>query len=178
MTSRYNQHTLVAAIKNLLPRYPDLRLVLVRYNVDTEYLARVEDLVAREGVQANVTWLHSQETMADMARLYRMADIVVSIPSSEGYGFTAYEAMACGTPTLTSDLPVFAEKLVHGVHTLKVPARDVKQTGLALARLLTDDGLRPSLARNGLELTTSMSIEDRTDQVESLYQQILTGVKR
>jgi glycosyltransferase involved in cell wall biosynthesis len=167
----YNLDILLTAAKAILPQYPDLCLVMVRFNVVAEHLTLLERQIAEEELQAHVLWLPAQETEADMARLYRMADVVVSIPSWEGYGSTVYEAMACGIPTIISDLPVFRQELIDGVHALKVPVRDAALTGQALARLLTDCSLRQTLVENGLQICQRTSVQSRIAQVEALYQQ-------
>jgi L-malate glycosyltransferase len=169
----YNLDTLLTAVKAVLRQSPDLRLVMVHFNVVAEYLDLLERKIEEEELQANVLWLPAQETEADMARLYRMADIVVSIPSSEGYGSTVYEALACGIPTIISDLPAFEEVLMDGVHALKVPVRDAQLTGQALARLLTDQVLRQTLLENGLQVSRQASVQKRVAQVEALYRQVV-----
>ena len=108
-----------------------------------------------------------------MARLYRMADGVISVPSSEGYGFTVFEALACGCPTIISDLPIFASELIKGVHTLKVPVRDAAALANAVQNLLTDARLRHELRANGQLLTRNMSTQQRVQQTLDLYQALI-----
>ncbi len=169
----YHIHTLLAAVQRLAGRYPELRLALVRYDPDPSYLARVEREIDALGLRDRVFWLPAQDTMEDMARLYRMADIVLSIPASEGYGSTVYEALACGTPAVISDLPVFESELADGVETLKAPVGDAARTAEAVARLLDDRQLYQRIVAGGLEVSREQSVSERIEQVERLYQSIL-----
>jgi glycosyltransferase involved in cell wall biosynthesis len=46
---------------------------------------------------------------ATLAAVYRRAALVLLPSDAEGFGLPAVEALACGTPVLASDLPVFRE---------------------------------------------------------------------
>jgi len=169
----YNLDILMEAIGAALASIGGLRLVLLRFNPDPDYLAELETMIAAYDLEEVVLWLPHQESASDMARLYRMADVVVSIPSSEGYGFTVYEAMAAGCPTVISDLPVFQEELVNGLHTIKVPVRDVAQTSCALASLLNNRDMRQELRRNALSVCEEKSVEIRIQQASALYAELV-----
>ncbi len=169
----YHIHTLLAAVQGLITRYPSLRLILVRYDPDIAYMAQIEQEIDINGLHDHVSWLPAQNSFENMARLYRMADIVISIPESEGYGSTVYEALACGTPAIITDLPVFDDEIVDGVDGIKVPVGDVAQTSAAVARLLDDQELYRSIAANGLEVVREKRVSDRVEQVESLYKSII-----
>ena len=49
-----------------------------------------------------------------MPDVYRAADVVVSIPSSDSSPRSVWEALACGRPVVVSDLPWAREELAHG----------------------------------------------------------------
>ena len=172
VTGLYNQDVILAAIKGIAPRVTRLTLALLLYNPDPGYLAQLRDLISVEGLEETVTWLPAGKSPEDMARLYRMADVMISIPSSEGYGFSVYEAMACGCPTVISDLPVFGDELVHMVHTLKAPPRDVGGTRRALESLLIDEPLRASLIRNGLQVIAGRTASRRVEQSMAIYREL------
>ena len=169
----YHIHTLLAAVQPLISHYPSLQLMLVRYDPDLAYMERIEQEIDAIGLHDHVSWLPAQNSFENMARLYRMADIVISIPASEGYGSTVYEALACGTPAIITDLPVFEDEIVDGVDAIKVPVGDVAQTNAAVARLLDDQELYRSIAANGLEVVREKRVSDRVEQVESLYKSFI-----
>jgi glycosyltransferase involved in cell wall biosynthesis len=172
IASVYNQDVLLEAITDLTGRFPSLILLLLRYNADPEVTTRLEAMVAGLNLQQQVRWLPPQ-TPSEMARLYRMADVVVSIPSSDGYGFSVYEAMAAGCPTLISDVPVFADELIDGVHTLKVPVHNTMATRQRLAELLDDATLRQTLRQQAFDVIQDHSIAERVAKTEALYTELL-----
>lgn len=169
----YNIHIILEAIRPIIRQEPKLRLVILLKSVDEAYLSELKQLVIANELDEFVRWLPARKTPAEMACLYRMADAVVSIPSSEGYGFTVYEALATGCPTIISDLPAFEDELISGIHTLKVPVADIVQTGRALMNLLADETLRQNLHQNGLNIVQGKGSGNRLAQTEALYRQLI-----
>ena len=51
---------------------------------------------------------------AVMPLFYNLADVVVSVPSSDGFPVTVLEASACAVPLVVSDLPYCAEWFENG----------------------------------------------------------------
>ena len=169
----YNLDIALDACHSILSDFPDLRLLLLRYNINPNYLKTLEHKITSYRMEANVIWLPAQISFDDMACLYQTSDVVLSIPSSEGYGFSVYEAMACGIPTIISDLPVFEDDLHDRLHVIKVPVRDINKTALALENALKDMRLRQTLIQNGLIRCIDMSVQNRITQVEGFYQYIM-----
>ncbi|RME51259.1 MAG: glycosyltransferase family 1 protein [Caldilineae bacterium] len=168
----YNVDIVLEAIHTLVSSGLNLQLVLLQFNVDATYRETLESMVVAYGLTPHVRWLPSRQTPSDMARLYRMADVMVSIPASEGYGFTVYEAMAAGCPTVISDLPLFREELEHGLHTLKVPVRNAPETAKALQTMLTNEPLRQKLRDNALRICRGKSTQNRIEQTSLLYAEL------
>ncbi len=168
----YHHDILIRAVAQLPPVQAPIELCFLDFNPDPAYKRELLQLIDHLGMTPRVHWLPPQPGMAHMARLYRMADIVVSIPSSEGYGFTVYEALACGTPALITDLPIFEGVLEHERHVLKTPVRDVEQTAAALHRLMTDAPLRDRLRGQGLALSRRFSVQQRVRAASALYDEL------
>jgi len=80
---------------------------------------------------------------AALAALYAGALAVVAPSWLEGFGLPPVEAAALGTPSVVSDLPVFAETLGDGA--LRVPPGDPAALATALTRVAGDAALRERL---------------------------------
>ncbi|MEM9449991.1 MAG: glycosyltransferase family 1 protein [Cyanobacteria bacterium P01_E01_bin.6] len=75
----------------------------------------------------------------------------------EGFGLPVLEAMACGTPVITSNLSSLPE--VAGDAALLVDPYDVGAIALAMGTILTDDTARHDLRTAGLERVKQFSWE-------------------
>jgi glycosyltransferase involved in cell wall biosynthesis len=76
--------------------------------------------------------------------------LALAYPSRyEGFGLPVLEAMACGTPVLTSDVSALAE--VAGDAAVLVDPERVESIAEGLERVLRDDALRERLRAAGLE---------------------------
>ena len=88
-------------------------------------------------------------TQQDLPALYRQAEMLVYPSLYEGFGLPVLEAMACGTPVVTSNTTSLPE--VAGDAALIVDPTNVTEIAQGLARLLEDAILRKSLQEAGLE---------------------------
>jgi glycosyltransferase involved in cell wall biosynthesis len=76
---------------------------------------------------------------------YRLARCVVFPSLNEGFGLPVAEALACGTPVITSNFGSMAEIAAAG-GALQVDPRSDADLAAALHRLVTDDALHADLA--------------------------------
>jgi glycosyltransferase involved in cell wall biosynthesis len=117
---------------------PPPELVFVgRRSADT---ASIVDTVAASSLARQHTKFVEGVSDADLAALYRHALAAVLPSVCEGFGFPVLESIACGTPAVVSDLPVFHELV--GDAAVYVPVSDVAGWAAALVRALTDERLR------------------------------------
>ncbi len=157
----YQTHVLLKSLKNIRPEFPNIRCILLEFNISSEYLQTLKNMIQTYQLEDCVQWLPAQSSREDMARLYRASDVMVSIPNSEGYGFSVYESMACGCPTVITDLPVFQGELVNGLNTLSIPCGDVAATSQAIIELLKDPLLREKSLKTGLILLDKNPLPNR-----------------
>ncbi|MEJ6021479.1 glycosyltransferase family 4 protein [Ramlibacter sp. PS4R-6] len=86
---------------------------------------------------------------ARLAAIYRGATALVFPSLYEGFGLPVVEAMASGTPVITSDATATAEIAGGGAALLVDPLR-VEAIAEAIDRLVDDGALRAELARRGI----------------------------
>ena len=77
---------------------------------------------------------------------------VLTLPARyEGFGIPLVEAMMCGTPVVTTDVPACNEIVQDGATGLRVPSDDPQALAAALVRLLRDAALRQRLSSAGYD---------------------------
>lgn len=111
---------------------------------------RCDDLVARlkaAQVAGYAVWRDDIED-ADLPAVYGGASVLALPSHYEGFGLTALEAMACGTPVVAADRSSLPE--VVGGAGLLVDPGDVASIAGGLRRALEDSALRNHLRAEGL----------------------------
>jgi glycosyltransferase involved in cell wall biosynthesis len=110
---------------------------------------------------------------ADLPALYSAARALAYPSLYEGFGLPLLEAMACGTPVVTSTASCLPE--VVGDAALLVPPTDVPALAHALQRALTDDTLRAELIRKGRLRAAQFTWEKAARQLLTIYQRMAGG---
>jgi glycosyltransferase involved in cell wall biosynthesis len=105
--------------------------------------------------------------------LYGLSDLLVFPSLYEGFGLPPLEAMACGTPVITSDNSSLPE--VVGEAGLMVPAQDQDALAEAMAMVLADSGLRKDLVRKGLSRATQFTWQAAGEKLLAIYQGLYEG---
>jgi glycosyltransferase involved in cell wall biosynthesis len=113
-----------------------------------------EIALSRSSVADRVEW-RKEVGDAELVRLYSQADLLLWPSLSEGFGLPPVEAMACGTPVVSSIVTSIPE--VCGDAALLVEPTDVEHIFEAMRSLLTDEAMRQEYiergARRARELT-------------------------
>jgi glycosyltransferase involved in cell wall biosynthesis len=167
---RKNFENLVKAFAELVKVIPSAILVKVgRQNWPLEF-ERITKLIHKFDLTNRVIFLQDL-TDIDLARLYRTVDLLVYPSFYEGFGLPVLEAMACGTPVITSNtssLPEIAENAA-----LLVDPNDVEEIGFAMRQVLSDSELAQELRERGLARTAEFTWEKTARQTIALYEKVL-----
>lgn len=103
----------------------------------------------------------------DLPAAYGAADVFAYPSRAEGFGLPALEAMACGTPVLTSNTSALPE--VVGSAALLVDPEDEEAIAIGLERLLGDPEERRMRRESGLERAARFSWDRVADQTLAVY---------
>lgn len=104
---------------------------------------------------------------------YNGAEVLVYPSLYEGFGLPPLEAMACGTPVLTSTASSLPE--VVGEAGLQVRPDDVEGLATALRRLTTDRELQAELRRRGMQQARRFSWDQMARETADLYRRLVEG---
>lgn len=106
----------------------------------------------------------------DLPALYRTAELFVFPSLYEGFGLPPLEAMACGTPVVTSNVSSLPE--VVGDAGLTVDPTDIHALANAVSRALQDAELRQQMIERGLAQAAGFSWLSAARQLRQIYEQV------
>jgi glycosyltransferase involved in cell wall biosynthesis len=136
-----------------LSRYPALRQTVHRHKLDK-----------------HVRFLGFQPHEM-LSSFYRLARVFVFPSLYEGFGLPPLEAMACGTPVVTSNVSSMPE--VAGEAAVLVDPYDVRSIADGIRRAATDEPLRQALIERGLARARTFSWADSVERIHRTYLEVL-----
>jgi glycosyltransferase involved in cell wall biosynthesis len=140
--------------------------------------ARLQRIAADRGL-ADAYRLIPAVDNAAMPQFYNLADVVVSVPSSDGFPVTVLEASACAAPLVVSRLPYCAEWFENGENGLVVPPRDPSALSEAVIALCADPTRRRKLGTAGRRQVEARADYVRCmDELEVVYRDLLASTAR
>ena len=110
-----------------------------------------------------------------LASLYRLASVFVFPSLYEGFGLPPLEAMAAGTPVVTSNVSSLPE--VVGDAALLIDPYEPDEIAAAMRRVLTEPALRDELRARGLARVKEFSWERSVRRVHDIYREVHRRVK-
>lgn len=176
----------VLAVGSLEPRKNLQRLIAAHGDLDEE-LRRAYPLILvggggwrNEHLRQQLAQRQGDETLKllgrvdsqDLVALYNGARAFAYPSLVEGFGLPVVEAMACGTPVLTSDTSSLPEAA--GSAALMVPPDDTVAMTSALTSLLTDEELHRDLQQRGLAQAATFSWHDSAARILELLAEMST----
>ena len=149
---RKNLDRLTQAFSTLAQTYPTHTLVIA--GMKGWMYESLFELVRTLGLENRVVFTgFVAET--DKPFLIRGAEVFAYVSLYEGFGIPVLEALACGTPTLTSDVSSIPE--VTGDAALLIDHSSVQDITAGLERLLADPSLRNELAAKSISQAARFS---------------------
>jgi len=108
---------------------------------------------------------------ADLPAIYNAAEVMVFPSLHEGFGIVPLEAMACGTPVITSSAGALPEVVGEGGILLPA-ADDFEALAEAAWMLLNDPAQRAAWAARGLAWAQRYSVEEAARQTLAVYAEL------
>lgn len=162
-----NAALLVRSLATLRTTLPDVQCVLVGEGPERD---RIERLVARFDLGDNVSVLGFRDSHDDIFGLMKAAEVFVLPSRREGFGMTALEAMACGTPVVTITHPqnAAADLVEDGVTgAVCEPRPPALADAIQRARGLS--------SANCVDAANRYDWDEIVDRVETVYLEIESG---
>jgi glycosyltransferase involved in cell wall biosynthesis len=151
-------------------KFPDLKLIII--GDDLSGHPDLRRTVIRSGVQNEVRFLGF--VPIEILRIfYDVANVFLFPSLYEGFGLPPLEAMAHGTPVVTSNISSLPE--VVGKAAVLVNPENVFEIMRATHRVLVDQSLRDKLKERGYEQVRCFSWEDSVRRILKVYEEVGGG---
>ena len=167
----FNRHKnvlrLIEAMPAILSAVPDAHLAIVGRTTGDRFWDNVDELKAGASKDARmsekITFTGEIDDL-DLAQLLNASDALVFPSLWEGFGLPALEAMACGTPVLSSDRGSLPE--VVGDGGLYYDPASVDELTEATVSLLSNKALQAELSRKALARAATFSWDKGAELAE------------
>jgi glycosyltransferase involved in cell wall biosynthesis len=148
------------------PQYRDLRLILIGDTIAQN--SAVRQAVFRSRIGHLVRFLGF--VPSDTLRCFYQSAAAFVFPSRyEGFGLPPLEAMACGTPVVTSGVSSLPE--VVGDAAMLVNPENVFDIARGIREVLVDESMRRALIQKGFDQVARFSWRDTARQVLEIYRE-------
>ncbi|MFN2500716.1 MAG: glycosyltransferase family 4 protein [Pyrinomonadaceae bacterium] len=167
------QRDFVLAANEVAKRFPTCRFVVAGKDnsIDQRFRRELKRLVRVFGLEERFLWL---DWLDDIRPLLRAADIFVSPSHSESFGLAILDAMAAGTPVITTATDG-AKELIDDKRAI-VPIKDPLTLAERICWFLENDDARCSLAEK-LKVTAreKFGLSRMVDATEALYTEVVSA---
>ncbi|MFB6294435.1 MAG: glycosyltransferase, partial [Candidatus Nanohaloarchaea archaeon] len=166
---RKNPEVLLEAYEKIVESGHDLDLKIAGKAWNRELVTSVID---SPDVAARVELL-GHINSSTVKEYYERCQIYLAPTRHEGFGLTAAEAMACGTPVVSHDVYAVPE-VVGDAGLLVDDTEDAEAFAAAVTRILDDDVLWKKLSERGRERAQQFSWEDSGREVLEIYDETVS----
>lgn len=163
---RKNIETVLTVIKAIADRGIPVRL----WKVGGDFYPEQQQYIKANNLSQYITSVSNPERQA-VINFYCAADALVAPSLYEGFGLTVLEAMACGTPTITSNVSAIPE--VVGDAAVLVEPTDVAAITEAVLRIHRDRDFRQDLIDRGFVRIKEFSWKKTAEKTAQLYEQVV-----
>lgn len=156
---------LIKAYKIFRDRY-NIEEKLVIVGTRDDYASRVLKLAEDSGYNSDIIFMNYIEPK-DLNIFYSAADLFVFPSLQEGFGLPIIEAMASGTPVITSDITSMPE--IAGNAAILVNPLDSTVLANAMHKMLIDKNFSWKMVELGLKRAKEFSWKSTAEQTKSIY---------
>ncbi len=135
------------------------------------HMSSLKDLASELDIASRVIFTGHIADRQVIRNLYAMADVFIYPSSFETFGLPILEAMACGTPVIGSNRTSVPETMSDA--GLVVDPDNQEEFAKGIHRVLTDQRLRETLIKKGLNHTSQFNWERTAQETVLAYEKAL-----
>ncbi len=167
--SRMNVDLLIKAFAKLKNKLPDVKLLKIgnpHNNIERKNLVK---LIEKLNLQKDVIFA-GYILEEELPKWYNAADLLVYPCAYAGFGLPPLEAMACGTPVITSNTTSLPE--VVGNAGIMVDPNDIDTLSNNMYEVLINEGLMEDMSKKGLKRAKLFNWEESAAKTLKVYKEM------
>jgi glycosyltransferase involved in cell wall biosynthesis len=172
----YNIDRIAHAAGIVCDKLPDTYFIIALPSIilDSEYTEEIKKIFAENSAKERVRFV-STIPHHEIADYFRLADVTVSVPSTDGTPMSVLESMACGTPAVIGDLSDYDADYFENEKTVLTAGVDNPQSiAEAISRLLNEPDFAAEIAGEARRrVLESGSYEFQMSKMEQIYQRLM-----
>ena len=165
-TPRQNLKFLLKALNKLKKKYPKVKLLKIgdpqSYGARKQFLTSINEM----GLQKDVIFI-GYVPEKELPKWYNASDLLVYPCLYAGFGLPPLEAMACGTPVVTSNNTSLPEVVDDA--GIMVDPYDVDSLCQNMYEILTNPGLQNDLMAKGIKRARSFNWDNSARETRDVY---------
>lgn len=165
---RKNVHAVLDAFAGVADGHPDLTLVL--HGPHGWLGSELAEGIAARGIGKRTVVSEGTLSVAVLAAMYARAEVFVFPSLYEGFGFPVIEAMACGTPVVTSNQSALPECV--GDAGALVDPLDHHALAAAVARVLDDAAVAKEMSAAGRQRAATFTWDETARKTWDVYAEL------
>lgn len=162
---RKNIITVLKAIKKIA----DKNIPVCLWKLGDDFTKEQKQFIEDNKLQANITLINKCDRDS-LIKFYNAADVLLAPSLYEGFGLTILEAMACGTPVVTSNVSSLPEVAANAA--ILVEPLDVDEICKAILRLKKDSTYYQKIIRLGLSRAKNFTWRKNAEQTVHIYENL------
>jgi glycosyltransferase involved in cell wall biosynthesis len=171
-TPRQNVPDLIRAFNKLKKVMPNVKLLKIGESQSNDARAELLKLIKQQDLVDDVIFA-GYVAEPEMPEWYSAADLLVYPCEYAGFGLPPLEAMACGTPVITSNTTSLPE--VVGDAGIMLDPHDEEKLSKEMYRVLNDEKLADNLIQMGLERAKLFDWDESAQQTMEVYRSMEKG---
>lgn len=170
LKSFYGIEYLISAMPLILAAEPQVRLLVCG---DGPLETKLRNMVSELGLES-VVYFAGFVPNHLLPEYLNAADIYVSPSLEDGASLCLMEAMACGLPSVVTDIPAVLEWVEHGHNGYVVAKGDIAGLARAVSAMLCDNAVQLGMREASLATARSRADWDKNfEKVEQIYQRLV-----
>lgn len=150
---------------SLIAKKQNVRFVILGKGPE-EY--RLKQLADKLGLSENIAFLGFQE---NPYKYMKRASVFVLSSLQEGFGNVIVEAMACGTPVVSTNCPVGPGEIIENMKNgILVPVNDEKSLASSILKVLENPSLAKKFSIEGLARAEYFSVKKSVEEYEKVFE--------